>query len=227
MTIIIKKQSYTIPCSSAFRDVVIKLAENRLVNVADLARSILLILPEAVIRNFPDPGEPKVGDREKIILKSGSSKGRPWMRKPRLQVRLNPGYEISFVRRALNLAVILDENSYSVKLEKIQAGSNNNSAKFRSEEANGLNQSSNIKTSSEIEQMLEIVSALSFTPLPEGLSNRTDALHVMGFFPSEKPDKAIVHSKFRLLAQIHHPDSKYGNHNRMSQLNAAMDLLDV
>jgi hypothetical protein len=26
-----------------------------------------------------------------------------------------------------------------------------------------------------------------------------------------------------MLATIHHPDSPYGNHNRMSQLNAAVD----
>ena len=107
MTIKIKKQSYTIPCSTTFRDSIIKLADDRLVNVADLTRSIILILPEEIIKKFPDPGEPKIGDREKTVLKSGPSKGRPWMRKLRLQVRLSPGYEIPFVRRALNLAVII------------------------------------------------------------------------------------------------------------------------
>lgn len=29
----------------------------------------------------------------------------------------------------------------------------------------------------------------------------------------------------RMLAAIHHPDSGYGSHERMSQLNSAMDIL--
>lgn len=31
--------------------------------------------------------------------------------------------------------------------------------------------------------------------------------------------------RFRKLATVYHPDGKHGCHQRMSQLNAAMDLL--
>ena len=227
MTIVIKKQSYTIPCSSAFRDIVIKLAEDRSVNVADLVRSVLLVLPEDIIKRFPDPGEPEAGDREKTIVKTGPSKGRPWRRKPRLQVRLTPGYEVPFVRRAFNIAVVLDDNLYSIRLQKSETVSNYDLPKLKIDAACTLDNNSNIESGLVLKQMHEIIAALSFTPLPEGLSNKIDALHVMGFFPSERPNKAIVQSKFRLLAQIHHPDSNYGDHNRMVQLNAALHLLNA
>ena len=229
----VSKQSYTIPCSSVFRDVVIELAERRSVNVADLARSILLVLPEDIIKNFSDPGEPQPRDREQAILKSGPSKGRPWRRKPRLQVRLTPGYDISFVRRALNLAVFVDNDHYSVNVRRLEVETLDNFSQVtqnitasQHDVANQLVQDTVKEKNHERKRMCEVISALAFTPLPDGLSNRNDALHVMGFFPSEHPDRNVVRSKFKLLARIHHPDNNYGSHQRMSQLNAAMDLLD-
>ena len=237
MAIRINKQSYTVPCSTKFRDVVIALAARKSVNVADLARSILLVLPEDSIKNFADPGEPQLADREKIILKSGLSKGRLWRRKPRLQVRLTPGYEISFVRRALNLAVVLDSEHYLINVQKQEVDSshndkftNQNGTVFSQSITNNIHQVYNVtdqKVSQEGKRLQEVISALSFTPLPGRLSSRTDALHILGFFPTERPDRRAVRSKFKVLAKIHHPDNNFGNHQRMSQLNAAMDLLDA
>ena len=68
-----RKQSYAVPCASTFRDAVLALAVARNVNVGDIARSVMLILPEAAIAATPDPGEPAAKDRETIILKSGPS----------------------------------------------------------------------------------------------------------------------------------------------------------
>ena len=106
MTTSTRKLSYTIPCSSSFRDTITALAVKSRVNVADLARSALLLVPREIIRQIPDPGGPKPGDREETVLKSGPSKGRPWRRKPRLQARLSAGYDVSTVRRALNLVLV-------------------------------------------------------------------------------------------------------------------------
>ena len=100
------KHSYTIPCPSPFRDDIEALAANKGINVADLLRSVVLVLNADAIRAFPDPGDPRPGDRETVILKSGKAKGRPWRRKPRLQVRMTVGYEITFLRRALALSLI-------------------------------------------------------------------------------------------------------------------------
>ena len=72
-----------------------------------------------------------------------------------------------------------------------------------------------------------IVSTLLFAPLPGGVLGRADTLYVLGFAPSEMPDKSTVQARFCMLATIHQPDSNYGNHRRMSQLNAAMDLLNA
>ena len=237
MTTKARKQSYTIPCSSVFRDMVTKLAERRSVNVADLARSVLLVIPEDVIKTFPDPGGPPPGDREETVLKSGPSEGRPWRRKPRLQARLSPGYDVSIVGRALNLALILDDGQHSVKIhnpetEKVEKAAQATLKAEAEQKAAATdtakdNAKMNGEMKAEMERLQAIVSVLLFAPLNGGVTSRADALHVLGFAPSEMPDRSAVRSRFRMLATIHHPDSNYGNHQRMSQLNAAMDFLNA
>jgi hypothetical protein len=233
MTVNTSKQSYTIPCSSIFRDEVIKLAESRSVNVADIARSVLLVIPEDVITSFPDPGGPPQGDREETILKSGPSEGRPWRRKPRLQARLSPGYEVSVVRRALNLALILDDGRHSVciqNLDTIKAEQDQNTKETLEANSRAFLKQSNQENEGlkkDIERLQSMISILLFKPLAGGVSTRADAFHILGYPPFERPDRSAVRSRFRLLATIHHPDSNYGNHQRMSQLNAAMEFLNA
>jgi hypothetical protein len=111
------KHSYTVPCPATFRDAVDRLAARRRVNVGDLARSVMLVFSPAVIEAHPDPGDPSPGDRELVVVKSGPAQGRPWRRKPRLQVRLPPGVEIPAIRRALALALALDEGGLAVRLD--------------------------------------------------------------------------------------------------------------
>ena len=117
MTSPIRKRSYTVPCSSVFRVTASAHAEKFNVNVADLARSAVLLAPQNVIADFPDPGSPASGDRETVILKSGPAKGRPWRRKPRLQVRMGPGLTVPFIRRCLALALAVGEGRLRVRIE--------------------------------------------------------------------------------------------------------------
>ena len=42
---------------------------------------------------------------------------------------------------------------------------------------------------------------------------------------SPVPGLGELRARFRMLAAIHHPDSGHGSHERMSQLNSAMDIL--
>lgn len=214
MTQDIKKHSYTIPCASAFRDAVTDLAVRRRVNVGDLARSVLLVVPEGVIRDFPDPGEPGQDDRETVILKSGTAKGRPWRRKPRLQVRMAPGFEVEFMRRALAIALALDHGETQVLLHSEEAPQ-------QPPEATGRE----VVDPEELVRLRTIVSVLSFDPLNDGVRSREDALYVLGFPPGRIPDGETLRARFRMLATIHHPDSPHGDHRRMSQLNSAMDIL--
>lgn len=204
------KLSYTVPCGTDFRDSINALAEKLNSNVADLARSILLILPEDEIRNYPDPGGPKSTDREDVIWKTGASSGKTQRRQPRLQVRLREGYDVSMVRRALNIALKLEHGTLALNLDK-----------------------PNIPNSTptdtdlvyELEKLRHIISILAFEPLKGGISTIADALHVLGFAPNENPDKSTINIRFRKLAAIHHPDSACGNHQRMTQINAAKELL--
>ena len=197
-----RKQSYTIPCSSSFRDAVNALAARRRVNVADLARSVLLVLPEDAIETLADPGGPARHDRETVILKSGPAEGRPWRRKPRLQVRMAPGYAIPVMRKALALAVGRGETT-------VRLGGNGADGEIREE----------------LERLRAIVSVLSFELLPGGIRTRDEALYILGFPPQSMPGMRALKARFRMLATIHHPDALYGNTERMSQLNAAMEML--
>ncbi len=218
MTNRVLKHSYTVPCASPFRDAVETLAERRKVNVGDLARSILLVVPGDTVSAYSDPGEPPIEDRETVVLKSGQAEGRPWRRKPRLQVRMPPGHDIPFIRKALALALAMDRGEVAVSVAK---GSLIEEQRTRREEQS----SKLVEINEELERLRTIVSVLAFEPLPDGVRTRSDALHVLGFPPSSEPDSRTVRAKFRMLATIHHPDSHYGSHQRMSQLNQAMEFL--
>lgn len=211
------KHSYTIPCASAFRDAVEALAARRRVNVGDIARSVLLVLPPALIAGFADPGEPAGEDRETVILKSGPAQGRPWRRKPRLQVRMAPGYQVPFIRRALALALAMERGDFILRLEDPRAAPPP-PPKPAPEPALPA-------ASEEVERLKAIISVLAFDPLPHGVATRDEALHVLGFPPGARPDRRAIRARFRMLATIHHPDSLHGSHNRMSQLNQAMEFL--
>ncbi|MFA6021005.1 MAG: J domain-containing protein [Rhodospirillales bacterium] len=218
------KHSYTVTCSSAFRDAIDAMASARKVNVGDLARSVLLVVPAQTIEAQPDPGEPPPGDRETVILKSGPAEGRPWRRKPRLQVRMTPGHSIPFIRKALALALQMDKGEIAVRVD-------DGKPLPKVEEAPppapppGPDPAELARHIEEVERLRAIISTLAFDPLPHGVQTREEALHVLGYPPASRPDDRTLRAKFRMLATIHHPDSSHGSHQRMSQLNAAMDIL--
>lgn len=203
----VTKKSYTIPCSSTFRDAVAAAARRRRVNVADMARSILLSLSAEDVAAFPDPGGPGPDDRDTVVIKSGPARGRPWRRKPRLQVRMAPGYAVATIRRALGLALALAGGDLRLRLDDAAA----------SPAADGAGD--------EVERLRAMVGVLSFDPLQGGVRTRAEALYVLGFPPEADPGQRVLRARFRMLATIHHPDGAFGSHGRMSQLNAAMEML--
>ncbi len=213
------KRSYTIPCSSRFRDRVRALAERRRVNVGDLARSVLLVVPAGRINAFPDPGDPDRDDRETVILKSGPAAGRPWRRKPRLQVRMAAGYDVGMMRKALGLALVLGDGSLSVKLTPVTE------TEPTAPVPDDAPESPQSRNTEELMRLRTIISILSFDPIADGVKTRDEALFVLGLPPGGVPEKSVLRARFRMLATIHHPDSATGDHERMSQLNTAMDVL--
>lgn len=229
------KHSYTIPCASGFRDAVDKLASRRKVNVGDIARSVLLVMPPETIAAFADPGEPAADDRETVILKSGPALGRPWRRKPRLQVRMAPGYAVETIRKALGMALSLERGAIRVRLEDPNAPPPKPEpppppaaeAFPKVERRRGVREQSQKleAVSEEIDRLKAIINVLAFEPLPDGVQSRAEALYILGFAPGDTPDARTLRAKFRMLATIHHPDSHHGDHHRMSQLNQAMELL--
>jgi hypothetical protein len=232
------KTSYTIPCSSAFRDAVLALAEKRQVNAADLARSILLVVPETLIALYPDPGDPQADDRETITLKSGPQSGKTSRRKPRLQVRMPPGISSITIRKALNLAIAFDNETMSFQvrdpsgpalggpIETVQP-----TAPAPAPPAPDLTpqltaaQAEIQQLTDALDRLRAVLDVVAFEPLPEGVQTYEEALFVFGYPPTTHPDSREIRSRFRILATVHHPDSPHGSHLRMSQINAAMDLL--
>ena len=81
------------------------------------------------------------------------------------------------------------------------------------------------KAETEIDRLRAAVMALAFEPLSNGVRTRADALFVLGFPPNTRPDQKAIRARFRMLATVHHPDSGYGHHDRMTQLNEALSAL--
>jgi len=199
-----------IPCSSAFRDAVMALARRRGVDPAELASAALAILPEAAIRDFPDPGGPTDMDRDTALVKSGPDKGKVTYRKPRLKMKLGAGVDIVLARRALNLTLAIDRGVLSIaEPPKDQAP-----PPPARDELGG-----------EIARLEALVAAISFEPAAETVRSREEALHVLGYSPLSQPEAAEIRARFRMLATVHHPDGALGNTRRMAQLNAAMAML--
>lgn len=214
----VKKHSYTVPCASRFRDQVTALAQAKRCNVADLARSVVLMVPKAQIDAHPDPGGPARDDRETVVLKSGNAKGKPWRRKPRLQVRMAPGWTPETIRKALSLALAVERGDFRLDVQ---------SETVRAEEAMQQDAQTALMRDAldELDRLRNVVGALQFDPLPNGVLTRDQALYVLGFPPGSFPNQGEVRSRFRRLATVYHPDGKNGSHQHMSQLNAAMEML--
>ena len=82
-----------------------------------------------------------------------------------------------------------------------------------------------VRLEEDIEQLQRIIGDLAFEPLREGITSRSEALHVMGFAPTAVPDQKAIRGRYRRLALVFHPDSPFGDHQRMSQLNEALEKL--
>lgn len=206
--------SYIVPCSSAFRDRVARLAARRGASAADLARAVLLLVGADQLTRVPDPGEPAAADREVIELQSGASKGRVLRRKPRIQMRLPAGHGDADLRRALALALQMAEGEAQLA---VVTASDRKAEAAVGRARDGL--------AVENATLRQLVNDLATPVLERGVNSRSDALFVLGFPPSAVPDPAAVKRRWRRLAMIYHPDSAFGDHERMSQLNLALAKL--
>lgn len=206
--------SYIVPCSSAFRDRVAALAARRGASAADLARAVLLLVGPEQLARVADPGEPAPGDREAVELRSGASQGRVLKRKPRIQMRLPAGYSDAELRRALALALQMAQGEAQLSVVTVS----DRKAEAAVEKArDGL--------AEENATLRQLIADLATPVLDRGITSRSDALFVLGFPSTAVPDPATIKRRWRRLAMIYHPDSAFGDHERMSQLNLALSRL--
>jgi len=206
--------SYVVPCPSRFRDRVQALAEKQGVSPADLARSVLILVNSQTLDRHPDPGDPAPDDREAVKLQSGASAGRVLRRKPRIQMRLPAGHPIPRLRRALSVALATAAGEIDLTLVT--------DADRRAEQ---VVEKARDALSEENDGLRRLVTDLAMPILTQGITSRADALFILGFPPSALPDQGTIKRRWRRLAMIYHPDSTFGDHERMTQLNAAAERL--
>ncbi|MHA1539644.1 MAG: J domain-containing protein [Alphaproteobacteria bacterium] len=223
------KYSYMVSCASTFKKEIEELATRQNVTAGELARAALLLAPPHIIENATDPGDAPADDREIVILKSGTNKGRKITRKPRIQVRLTAGYDVEIIRRALGFALSIDQGGGSLfspqapsTVKAIPAPT----APPPEKPAPKTQLTERIDTLEEqAHHFQKTLDAVAFTPLPMGVRTRHDALYVLGFKSTERPTQRVAKERYKKLARIFHPDSVFGDHQRMSQLNDARNLL--
>jgi len=226
-------QTYTIPCPSAFRQCVLDLSIQRDVSVSDLARAALTILPEAAIARHRDPGEPDAADRVPVPAQQDDEARAlepelPLLQAPWLEVEADDGLSIEHIRRALALVVDIADGVMGVGLVDEADDITALTPKQRERRSITGRRRKDYERDAFAEENARLratVSVLAFDLLPFGVSSREDALYVLGFPPHAKPTPNEVKARFRLLATVHHPDSGFGTHDRMTQLNAATTLL--
>ena len=206
--------AYVVPCASSFRDAVLRLAEKRQASPSDLARAVLLLVPRDILARTVDPGEPAPGDRERIALQSGASRGRVLKRKPRLQMRLPAGYAHADLRRALALALSMAKGEAELAVVT-EADRKAEAAVERARD----------EMSEENATLRGLIADLAMPVLPNGIQTRGEALFALGFAPTAVPDTGSIRRRWRRMAMIYHPDSAFGDHDRMSQLNQALAKL--
>jgi hypothetical protein len=121
-------------------------------------------------------------DREKVVLKSGPSANKPWRRKPRLQVRLPAGFKIPEIRRALGMALAIEQGVGALTLEEGKKPKLGDRLR---------------KAESEIDRLKGAVMALAFEALTNGVLSSAEAFHVLGFSPppETRPDQKEIQSQ--------------------------------
>lgn len=203
-----------IACTASFRDQVLALTKRRNVSVGDLLRAVAILLPPQALDDMADPGEPPLFERDTLVVKSGAHKGETLKRKPRLQARLKETMpfpkDAATLRKALALALALDKQEWALSVENTKQREQRKSRHDKSEQR-----------IVELERGLE---RLAFRPLTSNCRTLEDACYVFGLRASMRPSEELVRRRFRDLASVFHPDAIKGDHERMSQLNQAMQL---
>lgn len=218
-------KSYVVSCSSAFRDAVLALSERKQSTVSDLAAAALNLMNTQEIQSVADPGDAEPGDREAVLLKSGVRKGQTLKRKPRLQLRLRSGLDSATLRRALSVALTIDQGSHRLIYHPattvyVDAADQAPAEELtRSERERDRLRSGN-------EELRAIIGLLAFEIGPGPVHTVAQARYILGFPPSAILSRETVKARFRLLSRIFHPDKPTGDNQRMGQLIEANRLLD-
>ena len=97
------KYSYTISCSFSFKESLKKITVKRKCNFADIARSVVLMLPEEFIESY--------NYKEELPTEENTKKSL-------IRVRLPKGYSSKFIRKALAIAIDQETNNLELHLSK-------------------------------------------------------------------------------------------------------------
>ena len=201
---------YTVPCLAGFRSAVLALAKRRGVDASELVRMVLTLVTPALRAGIPDPGDSSSDDRDNQLRRHGAALQPAPSLTPTLVLRLAPGLDPGEIRRALAVALALDDPKG-----------------FRLIPANEHNRltASVEKLEYRNRALTSAIERLSFRPRTGRLSVREAAL-MLGFANEHECDEHLVTRRFRELAPIYHPDTGIMPcRERMGQLIDARNLL--
>ena len=210
----------------SFRDLVEGLAARRKVNVGDLPdRSVGGAAGHR--RRLPRPWRTADEDRETVVSNRVRRKAA-LAAQAALQVRMPPGHDIPFIRRALALAIAMDKGDVAVS---VASGSRIEEQRVKREEQRAKGEEQKLARLVEINEELDRLRTIvrCWLSNPCRMASAPAAMRCMSAVsrPVPSPIRGRCGRNSAMLATIHHPDSHYGSHQRMSQLNQAMESFAI
>lgn len=216
-----QKVVVVVTCSSQFAADALVTAAEKTCSLGELARSVLLVMPRAIIDAEPDPGEPESTDRESITITHGKYVGRKTARKPRIQLRMTERLPSEVLRKALSIAMRLHRGTIVPKLLPLEEDSSA-ADEEHVEIAKIGDELSELRTT--INHLQDSLLRSSFVLLDHPCASLADMRHILGFHPNHEVSLEACQVRFRTLATVFHPDSLTGDSDRMAQLSDAIQF---
>lgn len=207
----VRLKLYAVPCPTSFRAAVEELAERMATTPSQLVRSVLTLCDPAAHTAIADPGEPGRQDRDVFSRRLPDGRTRHVRRIPRLRLRLPVGLDNGQIRRALALALALNDGGgfALMRQEHLRA------ATRQQERQQDL-----------IERLRQAMDQLAFRQPVQPVHTVGDAAQLFGFQHIYGLDERAVTARYRQLAALFHPDGGLvETGDRMAQLADARRIL--
>jgi len=207
----VRLKLYAVPCPTAFRAAVEALADRMATTPSQLVRSAMTLCDPMTHASIADPGDPGRQDRDVFTRRLPDGRSRQVRRIPRLRLRLPAGLSHEQIRRALALALALNDGNGFVLTPQDQLRA----------EARQRDRQQDL-----IDRLRQAMDQLAFRQPVQPVHTVGDAAQLFGFQHIYGLDERAVTARYRQLAALFHPDGGLvENGDRMAQLADARRIL--